>query len=356
MSSAATVNKTGVPTENGVVSTDKSSKLGDSPALSDSASLGDAMILLDQFLAKISPVDAPALIEAALAKRNKSEEIESNKENQWLGPCCVAESTTTADVMDLSCSRGFTSVGDDDEDFGALSQDVLRLKEGGLLQGIPIKPRCGVRTVLKDAYMSPVTAALLERGYDIRLGERGRNELKHEISRRLRLQPDLKVKCTAIARLKQANICQLVQLAEICGCLDKALVISQGYWTENTRRVRSPPGSKSPELCSPFEIYMTSPFGHSTESVIRAVEGVVAPSGVSIKAYACCQGRVLLDMGKTVSLTGGEQQVAVVEAVSPEGKAFKEGGIEEDVDATSRKRRQASTSTTPSSRRRIIDQ
>ncbi|XP_053991531.1 uncharacterized protein LOC128883328 [Hylaeus volcanicus] len=93
---------------------------------------------------------------------------------------------------------------------------------------------------------------LMQNGYDIRLGEIGRAALKKEISRRLKNDSKLREKCVSVVcRLKNANVLQLLQMAEISGCLALGLKISSMYWKEYSRKQRPSMSIKEyTELCT----------------------------------------------------------------------------------------------------------
>eukprot|EP01054_Gregarina_sp_Poly1_P000066 Gregarina_sp_Poly_1__65@NODE_1012_length_5366_cov_118_438762_g159_i2_p2_GENE_NODE_1012_length_5366_cov_118_438762_g159_i2NODE_1012_length_5366_cov_118_438762_g159_i2_p2_ORF_typecomplete_len378_score75_17RPC_C/PF11800_8/0_45RPC_C/PF11800_8/2_2e03_NODE_1012_length_5366_cov_118_438762_g159_i241415274 len=265
------------------------------------STLGDAMILLDQFFAKIPPsADAPALIEAALAKRKEYPgdglPATDSKEATPQDSALSTQEPLQAPSAESTELQGVEATDGEDDD-GEEEERVKALANAGLLQGIPLRTGnvAGRNELAKinNQNLSPLTTALLRRGYDIRLGEKGRSDLKQEISRKTRETPQLKEACARIARLKQANIHQLIQLAEVCGSLEKALKISQAYWKETCRKNKQngKPLSKRHSA--------TTPEGEDNEPVDavgdQVVDGVVAPSGVTIKTSVHCQGELLLD-------------------------------------------------------------
>ncbi|KAF4731298.1 hypothetical protein FOZ62_007716, partial [Perkinsus olseni] len=81
----------------------------------------------------------------------------------------------------------------------------------------------------------------------IRLGEAGRSRLKAILSQCLRSNPGLRPICNSIARLKCATVPQLLHMAGICGCLDKAMAIAEDYQqtrAAKSRKPRTPRGSR----------------------------------------------------------------------------------------------------------------
>eukprot|EP01055_Gregarina_sp_Pseudo9_P000849 Gregarina_sp_Pseudo_9__848@NODE_1543_length_1509_cov_12_289116_g1430_i0_p1_GENE_NODE_1543_length_1509_cov_12_289116_g1430_i0NODE_1543_length_1509_cov_12_289116_g1430_i0_p1_ORF_typecomplete_len365_score75_82_NODE_1543_length_1509_cov_12_289116_g1430_i02241318 len=270
----------------------------------------DAMILLDQFLAKISPAEAPALMARALAKRQEEAalvEVEAETasllttQEPSAQPSSGLQAQPSSETEDATepAAAGASSVaeetaspaGSEDVTSGALRD----LHDSGLLEGIPMRATdSAVRSELSklsNQALSPLTTTLLKRGYDIRLGEKGRSDLKQEISRKTRSTPELKDICAQIARLKQANIFQLIQLAEVCGSLEKALKISQQYWRDSSRKSRQPSRSHSGRKSNASN----SPASDDSPQVKdeEVADGVAAPTGVTIKTSAHCQGEML---------------------------------------------------------------
>eukprot|EP00915_Cephaloidophora_sp_WS-2016_P001353 GHVH01001918.1.p1 GENE.GHVH01001918.1~~GHVH01001918.1.p1 ORF type:complete len:674 (-),score=81.23 GHVH01001918.1:1973-3853(-) len=119
------------------------------------------------------------------------------------------------------------------------------LKTGGYISNIPMaglhlkNNRSEVRkhSFLKSE-ITPLVCALIQEGYDIRLGEKGRTLLKKEISVRFRIHAHLRESCHIhVTRLKNANVIQLLAMSEITGCLPKCLEIANEYWaTYGARR------------------------------------------------------------------------------------------------------------------------
>eukprot|EP01056_Protomagalhaensia_sp_Gyna25_P004871 Protomagalhaensia_sp_Gyna_25__4870@NODE_50_length_6124_cov_50_591454_g37_i0_p3_GENE_NODE_50_length_6124_cov_50_591454_g37_i0NODE_50_length_6124_cov_50_591454_g37_i0_p3_ORF_typecomplete_len348_score42_25_NODE_50_length_6124_cov_50_591454_g37_i023703413 len=228
--------------------------------------LNDASAMLDHMLAQLSPSDIPALLESALARARPPDS--PFRYPSSLGEACSPNtSLTEANLTPGDSSSQYllhssfhpsnckseppnnvvVYVSQPDpikpplhEDVSSPEEILQQLGNLGLLADIPNRTSQRNSVPFGDSQLhqalAPVTYALLSNGYDLRLGERGRNQLKHEIAKKIREAPNLKVRCSLIARVKQANIRQLMQLAEITGLLDKALRISQEYWKACGRR------------------------------------------------------------------------------------------------------------------------
>lgn len=126
-----------------------------------------------------------------------------------------------------------------------LSLDCLTPEYRRLLKNIPRKSREAMTPSDEAAFRtchpqySKNCYILMHLGYDIRLGESGRAALKKEISRRLKNDAQLREKCVSIVcRLKNANVLQLLQMAEISGCLLLGLRISSTYWRDYAKKQR----------------------------------------------------------------------------------------------------------------------
>jgi len=121
-----------------------------------------------------------------------------------------------------------------------LTLDELKFR--GLLRHIPMgggengdamsqNRRDSKRNSFLKKHITPLVCALIEEGYDIRLGEKGRTRLKKEISLRFRVHANLRESCHKhVCRLKNANVIQLLAMSEITGCLPRCLEIANDYW------------------------------------------------------------------------------------------------------------------------------
>lgn len=129
--------------------------------------------------------------------------------------------------------------------FSPQYKDIDDLIGDGLLDGIPQRDVADLSSADREKIRlsshpdTPLTHALLMAGYDLRLGEKGRGDLKQEISKRTSLSDLWREKCASIARLKHAQIIQLIQFAEICCCIEEALQISDAYWSDVNRKVQN---------------------------------------------------------------------------------------------------------------------
>lgn len=125
---------------------------------------------------------------------------------------------------------------------------LAEIEWSGVLDGIPrkgsgqgstsgnVSPSDPTNVVI-DFKRCEICVELISRGYDIRLGEAGRATLKKEISKILKGNATLRDLClTKVCRLKNANVFQLIQMAEISGCLPLALQISAEYWKDYNRK------------------------------------------------------------------------------------------------------------------------
>ncbi|KAF4674631.1 hypothetical protein FOL46_004418 [Perkinsus olseni] len=102
----------------------------------------------------------------------------------------------------------------------------------------------------------------------IRLGEAGRSRLKAILSQCLRSNPGLRPICNSIARLKSATVPQLLHMAGICGCMDKAMAIAQDYQqtrAAKSRKPRTPGGSR-------FNAVNLAPEGAQPDAVASSTE------------------------------------------------------------------------------------
>jgi len=122
-----------------------------------------------------------------------------------------------------------------------LTLDELKFR--GLLRHIPMggtesngdaisqNRRDSKRNSFLKKQITPLVCSLIEEGYDIRLGEKGRTRLKKEISLRFRVHAHLRESCHKhVCRLKNANVIQLLAMSEITGCLPRCLEIANDYW------------------------------------------------------------------------------------------------------------------------------
>jgi len=105
------------------------------------------------------------------------------------------------------------------------------LERSGLIMQIPRSAGVKRKNPGLNRLMTPIVYGLIENGYDIRLGENGRSELKKIISLQFRMNPKLRDKCIEkVCRLKNANVLQLLAMSEVSGCLKQCIAIANDYW------------------------------------------------------------------------------------------------------------------------------